>query len=300
MVGCAGPGETPGIRPACQYGAGEVLPLVLRDNHPLVPVRIGGGLAQMVPDTGADSSGVTPATAARLNLRADPRRRVTIRGTGGAIQAEEATADVEFGTTRVPQLRLAVVDLPSFGASPDGLLGTDVLARHDIEFDLAGARMVLHPAAGGCEATGPPWADRRFYALPLQRRSRRFLVEVRIDGQPVRALLDSGAAGTLLTETAARRLGVTEAQLAAAPTGTRRGVDGSTRVVRRVRFAELRIGPEVLRDIPIGVGPASLGPETEMLLGLDWMRRRRLWIAYGAGRVFVGPATGPATVAAAP
>jgi hypothetical protein len=57
--------------------------------------------------------------------------------------------------------------------------------------------------------------------------------------------------------------------------------------MRLHRFAELRIGPDVSRDPRLWVASAHVVPIVDMLLGVDWLRSRRVWLSYATRQFFV-------------
>jgi len=126
--------------------------------------------------------------------------------------------------------------------------------------------------------------------LPLRRfRRGLLLLDVQIDRQPVSALIDSGARLSSIRTDVAERLGVDPATLARDPLTAGSGVDLIAMAGRLHRFAEVRIGSEVLRDQEIEVAPLAL-PGADMLLGADYLRTRHVWLSYSTQRLFVAPA----------
>ena len=49
--------------------------------------------------------------------------------------------------------------------------------------------------------------------------------------------------------------------------------------LRYVTVRELRVGADVSRDMPVSVAPVQVG-RADLLLGLDWVGQRRVWISY--------------------
>ena len=189
-------------------------------------------------------------------------------------------AELQLGDADIRQ-RLAVADIPGLG----GVVGGDVLSGFDVEFDLPARRVRLWRAPG-CGASDLPWTGSRA-TMPVQvTGGDRLRVSVTIDGAAVDALLDSGAAISLLQADAARRLGVTQAALAADPGISARGVDGGTIGVRAHRFGVLLVGEERINHPQIGVAEFQL-TSAEMLLGVDYLRARRVWVSYRTGQLFV-------------
>ncbi|WP_043362333.1 retroviral-like aspartic protease family protein [Belnapia sp. F-4-1] len=295
LAGCAG-AESPSSAARCEAAAPVVVPLGEYRGRPIVQVMVDGQTARLAIDTGANRSSLTPEAIGRLGLRRDRNRRSMVSGTGGLVVNDGVIVEaLEFGGRRLGRPQLAVHGLPGMErAEPpiDGLLGADLLMPYDVELDLAARRMLLHQVVAGCPGAEPAWADRTPLPLPIERRGRMFLLEVRLNGQPVRALLDSGADGTVMTEAAARRIGVTTAMMEAAPQGEARGADGNARVIRRLRFERVEVGPQRLAMAAVRVSPMSLQPGTEMLLGLDYIRTRRLFLSYSSGRVWVAEPPG--------
>ncbi|MDO9709505.1 retroviral-like aspartic protease family protein [Paracraurococcus lichenis] len=302
LAGCSGDAGGPaalcGRMPPVQVPLAEAL------GRPLAPARINGVPVHLLIDTGAGRSSVTAETAAGLGLRQDPGRPHWIRGTGGVLVSQTVmpeTLDLAGRTLRRPPL--TVHPLPGTeGAQPAvaGVLGADLMAAYEIEWDLPQRSMLLHEVQAGCPAPVPDWADARPLPLPTERRGDFFLLRAMVSGRPVLALLDSGANGSSMTTATARRLGVTEAMLAAAPRSEARGADGQPRMVSHLRFAEVRIGPEVFRGPVIGVSDLLLPPGVEMLLGLDYMRSRRFFLSHATGRAWVARPVGGRAVAISP
>jgi len=63
-------------------------------------------------------------------------------------------------------------------------------------------------------------------------------------------------------------------------------VDGSTIRLPMHRFDALSVGEERIGSPKIGIDENKL-ESTEMLLGLDYLRGRKVWISYRTGQMFV-------------
>ncbi len=258
------------------------LPLTLVDGYPLVPATLAGRPVSLLLDTGAQGMLITPETAAALALPLAGMTR--IYGTGGSTQARVVRLPgLRLGAAPMPDLLAPVAPLPiQLRSDPPlaGLLGAALLARFDLDIDIPAGRLTLH-APGTCAP--PPGTT-----LPLEvTRAGEPFLPVRINGQPLLALLDTGTRATLLTQATARRLNLD----APASANTASGVDGERLPLGhvRVRFA---LGDEPPADTPVSIAPLQL-ERGDMLLGLDAIRTRRVWLAYGSGQVtFARPAGG--------
>jgi hypothetical protein len=83
------------------------------------------------------------------------------------------------------------------------------------------------------------------------------------------------------------RLGLTPEALARDPGGNGTGIGAAPVPMRLHRFAELRIGPDVLRDPSLWVASVHVVPIVDMLLGADWLRSRHVWLSFATKQMFV-------------
>ena len=93
-----------------------------------------------------------------------------------------------------------------------GLLGNDFFHQVDVEFDLAhGAVRLFQPR--DCDGVSLAyWATDRIGEVEIDTVAEahpQIVLTIRINGQPIKALLDSGASTSVLNKSDAARLGVT-------------------------------------------------------------------------------------------
>ena len=262
---------------ACERLRVAEVPLRIVEGYPVVVASLAGRAVSFVLDTGAQGMLVTPATAEALSLPLAGVRQ--IYGTGGSQPARIVDLPgLRLGGAPMPKLQAPVLPLPvSLGVEPPlaGLLGALLLSRFDLEFDVPGGRMALW-AADECAVPAG-------LTVPLEvSRYGEAFVPVRVNGQTLLALLDTGSRGTILSEQAARRLGIpTYITLDKAA-----GVDGTPLPVMR---APLKLGLGEERDVTVSVSVAPLHLERgDMLLGLDQLSRRRMWVLYRRGVIVFG------------
>ena len=257
----------------------------MRDGFPFVPGTVGGRPVTLLLDTGSEGMAVTPDAVRALALPMLPGVTTRVLGTGGVQDTPVVRLrDIRVGGAAVGDRNAPVLALPGLPAMDPlvaGLLGAPMLLAYDMDLDVPAGRMALHDPRG---CAGPPWPGPasvlRLHVTPEGER----LLPVTVNGQPLLALLDTGARGTILTDAAAARLGL-RAPVAAS---TARGVDGQRMELRYVTMRELRVGADVARDVPVSVAPVQVG-RADLLLGLDWVGQRRVWISYAGGWVAVAP-----------
>ena len=255
----------------------------LRDGFAFVPASIGSVPVMLLLDTGAQGMLLTPGIAEALHLSVDPYGSTRMLGTGGIRNAPNVMLrGLRVGGVPMPDGSVPVAVLPGVPQTEPplaGLLGGQFLGIYDLDLDVLHERMALYDAVG-CAA--PPFAL-PYSVLPLSVSPEGdVFVSVQINGESLLALVDTGSRASIITEQAAERLGLGgpgSANLA-------RGVDGSTLPIRHLRVRSLQVGTEVTANAPISVSPLQLG-QGDMLLGLDYLGRRRVWISYRTGRVLI-------------
>jgi predicted aspartyl protease len=276
----------------CRIERAADLPVRLVAGTLLVPAEINGHAVQMVVDTGSARSMILPQMAGMLGLRGDPHRMTTVRGLGGQVTTRNVLVDrLALGGREWLFESVPTGELPrSFMTeSPPvvGLLGGSHIGVYDIELNLPNHRLALWDVSN-CSGDFVPW-PMRHYVLPLHDYGlRRMATPVTLQGRTVTALIDWGTRVSMVDTATAARLGVTAADMARDPGGNVRGADQNATPVHMHHFTDLRIGPEHLPVVPLLVGDVKLY-DVAMLLGLDYAMRRRLWLSYHSGQLFVGP-----------
>jgi len=259
------------------------LPVRMQDGFAFVPGSIGNTLVTLLLDTGAQGMLLTPGIVEALRLPVDPQGSTRMLGTGGVRDAPNVMLrGLRVGGVALVGGSVPVAVLPGVPQTEPplaGLLGGQFLGAYDLDLDVPHGRMALYDALG-CPT--PPFPLPYSTLLLLLSLDGDAFATVQVNGASLLALVDTGSRASIITERAAERLGLGgpgSANLA-------RGVDGSTLPVRHVRVRTLQVGTDVTSDAPISVSPLQLG-RGDMLLGLDYLRRHRVWISHRTGRVLI-------------
>jgi predicted aspartyl protease len=248
------------------------------DGRCVVPMLLDGRLARMVVDTGAERTVMTSTAAARLGLRRDLWVDTPMVGAGGLV---ETHPNVDVGSATLGgaalfqnlpgrALSLSVTNQPLGDA--DGLLGADLLRHHTLDLDMQKARLVLWPAGEAVPAG---------HSMPLWPWARGLLLApLRVDGQELTALVDTGASATLVNARGLYKLGITSARAAQDPAVTTAGLGGSFQAHMH-RFAALQLGPLTLPD-PLLLAASVPEAAFDVILGMDILGRQRLLLSYAS------------------
>lgn len=166
--------------------------------RPTTPIRINGaGPFELVVDTGAEWTSLTPEALGRAAPWTIPFLSVEIVGTSGraagrAYLARSVTS-AAFRRHLVPAL-----ELPNATVARDGALGVGVFRGRRLELDLA----------GGWLRVGPSGLPAGFVAVPGEHApGDKLIVGATVDGVAARAVIDTGSRNTMANPALLRALG---------------------------------------------------------------------------------------------
>lgn len=277
------------------------LPVTMSGLQPLVSARINGADAVFVLDSGAFYSMISGAAAQRygLKLRSAPKD-LDLVGLGGGVDASITTVDeltvanqvirnIEFGVNRRE---------PGGGAV--GLLGQNILAGVDAEYDLArGVVRLMRPEDCWRDVLAywvksEPFSILELYDPGLQTQPAS--ATAYLNGYKVKVIFDTGAHSSLVTRKVAEHVGgftPTSPDVVSAGVGHGMGPQGYHQWI--APFETFKIGREEHRNVRLRVVDTALILGAHMLLGADFFlshhvyvanSRQRLYLTYNGGPVF--------------
>jgi predicted aspartyl protease len=277
------------ISPCGTIRLGETTVATLR-NAPIVTVSANQAPITLLLDSGAEATILTPAVAGRIG--AQPPRvefQRQLRGLADSLQTTEVELrSFAVGGVEIPwrRVRVAPIKVASILLGPlDGVLGADALSSFDVDLDLPGHRMVLYRKQT-CPGAAPVWSEP--YARIAAGRSRgdHLFFPVRLDGRGIDAFVDTGSQLTVLSTRTALTLGVTPAILGQDRSAMVHGAAAEQLSAHVHRFSRLEIGTEVIRNPEIIVTDVRLS-DADLVLGIDFVRSRRIWFSYGSQQIFL-------------
>jgi predicted aspartyl protease len=255
---------------------------------PLVVVTAGRSDATLILDTGAERSILTSAAAEHLGLHPHSEYPRTMRGLTGAVASGAVELHLGAGGASLPNFGVLVgpISLPTLGGTtPDGLLGADILSSFEVDIDLPHGVLRLYDRAS-CPIAGPPWRE-TYTALPVNRSLHdRLFFRVMLDEHRLAAIFDTGSQNTVIDERSAVTLGVDAQVLGQEPAKTIRGVTGAESASHIHRFGRLAIGDETFINPVLIVARLNLD-DADLVIGMNYLRARRVWLSYGAHKVFI-------------
>ncbi len=205
-----------------------------------------------------------------------------------------------------------------FGEGVDVLLGEDFLRRSDVEFDLAQRAVRLYQAKDCDGVSLAYWTKEIAGEIEIERIDEthpRISLTVNINGQPIDAILDSGASSSLLAKQDAASVGVTPDSPGVVPGYSSRGLGAKSVDSWIGSFQSFAIGNERIPDIRIRFADLykdatytatgshlakKVSPTQPMLLGADFLRSHRTLVAHSQRRLYFTYIGGPVFFAAEP
>ncbi len=254
VVACQGPPP--------QFAGGALAPLDIEGGRLLVSAKLDGQQRTMVLDTGASITSISTATAAELGVEIKGEMAINDHLTAklGVLKS------LSIGLAEHADVTVAIVDLPNARDSAvkfDGIIGLDVLARHDVVLDFNHRTIALYPPGTTVMNTRGPTMAR----IELQHGSHGLMMfDVTFGNHaPIPAILDLGAPTSVINGPAAAALGVKRPAFRPPPLDVG-GVALGTKYM-------------LIRDLPT-FQRFGLADRPAVLLGSDVFKGKALVIAY--------------------
>jgi predicted aspartyl protease len=210
------------------------VPYVERDGLMIVAVQISGKTYHLLVDSGSQADVIDTGVARELGLH--PQGILEIRGAKRTPSGGVATiSDMSIGGVALPMRVVTVVDLDGLlnDQRVDGILGYPLFDAADVRIDPA-AKTLTIAAPGTLSHDG----------ARIDVDTDREVVEagVRVDGEPMRALLDTGDGNELLLFQSFMRAHPGLIMSVAGGRASDRGIGGSLSAAATM-VSDLEIGP---------------------------------------------------------
>lgn len=254
--------------------------------YPLIEVAVNGkGPFTMILDTAAGLTTVSTGLKDELELILLGRSPQPMQLAGGAEPIDLYTLGfVSLAGMPAPAPITVILDAPLKYVKPArGILGMNVLARFSVDIDQPNRRMILSDLG----TPPPPGAD--WQMAPFTPRYDDFIVvDVEISGVKAKAVIDTGANGTVVNDKLAAALGIVEGapdvkrgRILVGGGATLKGKAGPL-ALGKARWSEIEVQATQLplfKAMEVDDGPA-------MILGNNALSTIRLFIDYKNDRLY--------------
>lgn len=305
----------------CKYKRLGAIPAEWVGSRLMIDGSVNHQPVRMMVDTGSVWTILSSGLARSMNLTLESANG-ELAGFGGKSEISLARLEeLSIGRFQWHRTR-AVVAWDAAKGFDDVIVGGNVLLQNDVEID--GKQIALFSPSGCDDTPLAYWADDVPW-VPTEAvtdEDLRTVSTVQVNGQPVRALVDTGAPRTMLDASVARQLGF-DPDDERARVGESGGFGVHTAILTSATFDTVAIGPELIRHPRIVVARLWQGiqddyhrtgtrryvdEQPKMILGADFVRshhllfatsQRRLYFSYLGGDVFKAPKPPAAEPAAA-
>lgn len=258
-------------------------------NVPFVTLLANGHPVILLLDTGAQHSVLTPSAAERVGARV----RVDFQGQIHAVAGFLPSGQVELQSFSadgliIPWRRLLVAPVTiakPLGIDLDGLLGADVLGSFDMDLDLPRHRLAFYQKSL-CSSATLPWHEPYTEIRAGLSHGEHLFFPIELDDSSIMGVIDTGAQRSILAEATALALGTTRATLEQDQMITTRDAAGNLLRSYIHRFSKLTVGSETIYDPALIVANINL-VDANIVLGVDFLRSRRVWFSYGSRKIFL-------------
>jgi clan AA aspartic protease (TIGR02281 family) len=294
---------------ACQLQVVAQFPLVIEGNTALVDATINGKPARFLVDTGSGVTLIGRPAAAALGLEAFATD-MTMYGVGGSDRAGRTTIrEFKLGDATVHDMQMIVSGPGLRSQRYVGVLGEDFLSQTDVELDFAqGVMRLIKPK--DCVGDQVVYWRKAYSqaALAPSNSGGKLETYVSLNGQRALAEIDTGAYTSVVTTGVAERVGVSPhgegVQEAGVSSGMGKGfVQTSVAVFptfsigdETIKNAKLRVADLFVADKEVKLGSHVSEQVVEMpsmLLGADFIRAHRIYIARSQEKLYFSYNGGP-------
>ena len=284
----------------CKLGVFLTIPVTMNGLKPVAEAQVNGHDIQLVVDSGAFFSMLTPSAAEefKLPLRWAPIG-LTVNGLGGAmVTPQVTTVTVTLAGVALPHKWDFIVGGNEVGGGARGLLGQNILRAADIEYDLANGVVRLIRPEGSCKKMRPTyWAkeDQAYSVMDINSATpgqphttgTGFL-----NGAKISVMFDTGASTSMLSLRAAERAGIKPDSPGVRPGGTSFGVGQGYVKTWIAPFQSFKIGDEEIRNTHLRMGDIQL-TIADMMIGADFFLSHRVYVATGEHKLYFTYNGGP-------
>jgi predicted aspartyl protease len=273
-------------QPACGLNLIAKLDLTMTDEGRVTaPIGLNGKTFHPLVDTGAYGTIVSGAAAKKLGKKPILSMQDYYVGFAGNRINHYITVDeTALGPLKLRNLTYMVNERMT---GLDGLLGGDYFSFFDIDLDFAKGRLNVFDAHH-CAGQVVYWTRQPYAVVPFDDHAHDFrfhhiVARVVLDGKEVQALIDTGAAYTVMSLEAAQDL---------------LNVDPAVLEKKRGRypFKTLSLGGVTVMNPAVTLVGETEGvllrpPGPRMIVGMTTLRQLHMFVSYGEKKLYVTPAT---------
>jgi predicted aspartyl protease len=300
-MGAVRAGET--CKPLSGVAAVSLTPDQTR--RPVIPVTIAGQERAMILDTGASFTSISPDAVEDLKLTKSTVGKTISDITGNHSSEAALMPTLQLGRLRAGNIKAIIMphvlvqDESYQGRKVIGLFGSDFLRGFDVDLDFGSQQLRLF-SPDHCPGKVVFWHPKMLSMIPIElNRDGDVTLKMKLDGQELTALLDTGSNLTSLNADTARRL----FDLSPEGKGT---VNGTALNVSHHRFSSLAIegldisNPDIAITQDLAADRQGARQQWysrmhgegayQLLVGMHELSKLHIYIDYREKMLFISPA----------
>ena len=278
---------------SCKLKRVALLPAVsVETNRIHIPATLGDTETYLILDTGGFRSFIFDDYVKDHNLKVITATLPLARdGAGKSSRKGVWISPIQIGNMRREEPYAFILsagggEKTSKGDSVAGIFGADFLQTYDIELNFQSNEVSFFDP-GACKPQAPYWAN-EWVEIPFDNRNDHIIMDVELDGKKIKAMLDTGAPGTILDlDTAKSLFGFDVAT--GKSTGNATWAMGKQTSTYGAKFKSLSFDGIVVQNPKVTVTDMK-GSLQPMIVGMQHLRMMRLLISYSRAIIFATPA----------
>jgi predicted aspartyl protease len=281
----------------------------------IVPLRINGTDQQFILDTGGLTTMINRQSAEKLKLRIVPSYRGVVNVAGGAMFDTAFVDQFDLGRLHGKDLKFPVSPFNAF----DGVLSLNFMLPYDVDMDFGSDKLNFF-SQDHCPGGVQYWKADAVAVVPFTIDDGHVVISAMLDGQPVRAMLDTGATSSVLRmDVAQQTYKLTMGDEATPETERVLSLDPKAPKFYTHTFKSLAFGDIKTNNLPVGImedvwkrdrGRATLVSQRaksekdlvallpELIVGMDVMRKLHIYFAFAERKMYISLASSGGAAAA--
>lgn len=260
---------------------------VAGSDHFFVPARLAGRAMNLMVDTGGAMSLIQAELADELKLyrRRHDHPYPFVDASGRRLNETVSVKDFQLGGLPFDE-PVDFIVMPGRGADGvnrfGGTIGVNVMWRYDVEFDNASRKLNLFRPLR-CAGMGAYWAN-EYAELTLMSFEGRPVAKVELEGEAVRAVIDTGSSRTFMSWSIARRVfGLSPTSPGVVRMGELTLPSGQKMQAHSYTLPALTISAFRFENVEVILIDDSLNGVT---LGMSQLKQLRLYFAFQARKLY--------------
>jgi predicted aspartyl protease len=273
-----------------------------------VPVQINGSDLEFIFDTGGFTTAISKEVAEKLQLHVVPSNTGMVNLAGGESTGVAKIDDYVIGRLRGKDLTFPIAPFSGL----DGIFSLNFMRPYDIDVDFGTDKLNFF-SQEHCPGGVLYWKAAAVDTVPFKIEGGHIAIPVMVDGQRVKAIIDTGASDTVMSQAIARKqykltFGDEATPLESSTDADPKAPKVYSHIFKTLSFGAINVNNPhitIIEDVwKRDAGTAQyVGNRTitekdmvqlvpELIVGMNVLRKLHVYFAFGEGNMYISPASG--------